>query len=84
MNDTHLNPIKDALSGVIGPLLDNPELFNLELSVAPNSVLIQVVCASHDIGKVVGRGGATFKALYLLGSAISAKHGKRLNLLILE
>jgi len=79
-----MNPLQDALSGVIAPLLDNPENFHLSLVTGANSVLVQIICDGHDNGKVVGRQGNTFKALYLLGSAISAKQGLRLNLLIIE
>ena len=76
--------VKDALSGVIYPLLDNPKALELHLNVGDHSIIVNVICDQPDRAKIIGKGGKTYGALYLLGSNILAIHGLRLNLIIVE
>lgn len=65
-------------------LVDNPEAVRVERRVDEMGVLITLDVAAEDMGKIIGRDGATAKALRTLLRVVGMKNNARVNLKINE
>lgn len=72
------------LRGIIEPLTQDPEKVVIERSVDDMGVLLTLKVGKYDMGRVLGKSGATIKAvrtiLHVFGLGIQA----RINLKLLE
>lgn len=69
---------------VVKALVDNPEQVNVERRVDEMGVLITLDVDAADMGKIIGRDGATAKALRTLLRVVGMKNNARVNLKINE
>lgn len=65
-------------------LVDNPDKVRVERRVDEMGVLITLDIAAEDMGKIIGRDGATAKALRTLLRVVGMKNNARVNLKINE
>lgn len=65
-------------------LVDNPDQVHVERRVDEMGVLITLDVAGEDMGKIIGRDGATAKALRTLLRVVGMKNNARVNLKINE
>ncbi len=75
---------KDFLEYVIKSLVDHPDDVKVERKVDELGVLLTLRVNSLDMGQVVGRQGATAKALRALLRIVGVKNNARVNLKIEE
>lgn len=69
---------------VVKALVDNPDKVKVERKVDEMGVLITLDVASEDMGKIIGRDGATAKAIRTLLRVVGMKNSARVNLKINE
>ena len=69
---------------VVKALVDNPEKVKVDRRVDEMGVLITLDVDLADMGKVIGRDGATAKALRTLLRVVGMKNNARVNLKINE
>jgi uncharacterized protein len=76
--------VKEFVETIIKALVDNPEAVVLKEIEGERTTVYEVRVGPGDMGKVIGKGGQTAKAIRTIIMAISAKKGKRAQLEILE
>jgi predicted RNA-binding protein YlqC (UPF0109 family) len=76
--------VKEFVETIIKALVDNPEAVVLNEIEGERTTVFEVRVGPGDMGKVIGKGGQTAKAIRTILMAISAKKGKRAQLEILE
>jgi predicted RNA-binding protein YlqC (UPF0109 family) len=76
--------MKEFIEYVVRALVDNPDQITLVEVEGTRTTVYELRVGQGDLGKVIGRGGQTAKAMRTLLSAISARQGKRAVLEILE
>ncbi len=69
---------------VVKALVDNPEKVKVERRIDEMGVLITLDVGAEDMGKIIGRDGATAKALRTLLRVVGMKNNARVNLKINE
>jgi uncharacterized protein len=69
---------------VVKELVDNPDKVKVDRRVDEMGVLITLDVDAADMGKIIGRDGATAKALRTLLRVVGMKHNARVNLKINE
>lgn len=69
---------------VVKELVDNPDQVHIERSEDNRGVLLELSVAPEDLGRVIGRHGATAQSLRSLLRALGVKNGARYNLKIVD
>ena len=75
---------RDFVEYVVKQIVTNPDVVKVERKIDEMGVLITLDVAPEDMGMVIGREGATAKALRTLLRVIGAKNNARVNLKINE
>lgn len=75
---------KDFIESVVKMLVNNPKDVKVDRKIDEMGVLISLDVNPEDMGMVIGREGATAKALRTLLRVIGAKNNARVNLKINE
>jgi len=75
---------RDFLTFVIKSIVDHPEDVQVERTIDEMGVLLTLKVHREDMGQVVGRQGATAKAIRSLLRIVGLKNGAHVNLKILE
>jgi uncharacterized protein len=75
---------KDFLEYVVKALVDNPTSVKVDRRVDEMGVLITLDVHPEDMGKIIGRNGATAKAIRTLLRVVGMKNNARVNLKINE
>lgn len=75
---------KDFVEYVVKQIVSNPTAVKVDRKIDEMGVLITLDVASEDMGMVIGREGATAKAIRTLLRVIGAKNNARVNLKINE
>jgi predicted RNA-binding protein YlqC (UPF0109 family) len=65
-------------------LVDDPATVTVKSVESETSVIIELHVSKEDVGKVIGKGGQTAKALRKILSAAATKHKKKSLLQIIE
>ena len=65
-------------------LVDLPDKVNVVAMESQNSIILELKVAPEDVGKVIGKGGQTAKALRKILSAAATKLHKKSLLQIIE
>ena len=77
--------MREAVEIIVKALVSEAEAVEVrEVERDRSTVIIEVVVAQPDIGKVIGRQGRTVRALRSLLHAAGVKHNRRYNLEIVE
>jgi predicted RNA-binding protein YlqC (UPF0109 family) len=58
--------VKELIEYAVKKLVENPEKVTISEVSAEEKTVIQVYVAAHDIGRVIGSDGRTFRALRAL------------------
>lgn len=69
---------------VIKQIVEKPEEVKVTRTVDEMGVLITLEVNKEDMGKIIGKGGQTAKALRILLRIIGSKNNARVNLKIIE
>ncbi|MBI2096991.1 MAG: KH domain-containing protein [Candidatus Sungbacteria bacterium] len=72
------------LEYVVKALVDDPSAVTVERKVDEMGVLLTLHVAQPDMGKLIGRNGATAKAIRTLLRVVGIKNNARVNLKIAE
>jgi predicted RNA-binding protein YlqC (UPF0109 family) len=75
---------QEFLEFVIKSLVDHPEEVKISRQVDELGVLLTLAVNKEDMGKVIGRSGATAKAIRTILRVVGMKHDARVNLKIEE
>lgn len=75
---------KDFLEFVIKSIVDHPDDVKVDRMVDEMGVLLTLKVNPEDMGQIIGRQGATAKAIRTILRVIGAKHNARINLKIEE
>jgi predicted RNA-binding protein YlqC (UPF0109 family) len=71
--------LQNLLLLLVRPIVDEPDRVEVEASESDTRVELELRVAPDDIGKVIGRGGRTIRAIRTVVKAASVKVGKRVN-----
>ena len=75
---------KDFVEYVVKQIVDNPDAVIVERVVDEMGVLITLKVDKEDMGKIIGKGGQTAKAIRVLLRIIGSKNNARVNLKVVE
>ena len=84
MTDTNDLPGLAFLKYVMEALVDDKDSLSIDGKIDEQGVLLTVQVSSKDMGKLIGKGGQTVKALRTLIRIIGGNNNQRVNLKILE
>lgn len=76
--------MKELVRHIAEALVDHPEQVEVNCIEGDSSIIIELKVAPDDIGKVIGKGGQTAKAMRKLLSAAATKLKKKSLLQIIE
>jgi hypothetical protein len=82
--DAAVSEMKNLVQFMAEALVDHPEQVNVNAVEGENSVILELKVAPDDIGKVIGKGGQTAKAMRKILSAAATKLKKKSLLQIVE
>ena len=74
-----MDRLQNLLVLLVRPIVDEPDRVEVEASESATRVDLELRVAPDDIGKVIGRGGRTIRAIRTVVKAASVKVGKRVN-----
>ncbi|AXA35932.1 MAG: UPF0109 protein [Candidatus Sumerlaea sp.] len=76
--------MKELIQYISEALVDRPEEVKVNVVEGENSIILELKVAADDVGKVIGKGGQTAKALRKILSAAATKLRKKALLQIVE
>ncbi len=76
--------LKAFVEQIAKALVDHAENVNVREVVGERTTVFELRVGEGDLGKVIGKGGQTARAIRTLLSAVAAKQGKRAVLEIIE
>ena len=79
-----MSEMKNLVQFMAEALVDHPEQVDVKMVEGENSVILELKVAPDDIGKVIGKGGQTAKAMRKILSAAATKLKKKSLLQIVE
>ena len=74
-----MDKLQNLLVLLVRPIVDEPDRIEVEATESDARVDLELTVAPDDIGKVIGRGGRTIRAIRTVVKAASVKAGKRVN-----
>ena len=74
-----MDRLQNLLVLLVRPIVDEPDSVEVEASESDTRVDLELRVAPDDIGKVIGRGGRTIRAIRTVVKAASVKVGKLVN-----
>ena len=69
---------------IVKSLVGNPDAVSVTRSIDEKGVLLQLTVDPSDLGRVIGRGGATAKSIRTLLRALGVKNDARYNLKVVD
>lgn len=81
---TAVLPEEEFVRHVARALVDEPDAVEVTATEDDRGILLELRVADPDLGKVIGRQGRMARALRLLLTASSAKHGRHVHLDIID
>ena len=79
-----MDRLQNLLVLLVRPIVDEPDRVEVQASESDTRVELELRVAPDDIGKVIGRGGRTIRAIRTVVKAASVKVGKRTNVEVLD
>jgi len=76
--------MKDLIRTMAMSLVDKPEKVNVKEITGEQAMIFELRVSKDDVGKIIGKQGATVKAMRTILSAASAKNKRRSTLEIIE
>lgn len=84
MDDHNTHSDEQFVLFVVKQIVDNPDAVEVERTVDEMGVLITLKVSRDDMGKIIGKGGQTAKAIRVLLRVIGSQNNARVNLKIVE
>jgi predicted RNA-binding protein YlqC (UPF0109 family) len=75
---------KELVEFVAKYLVTQPDVVSVESSDGENGIKIMIRVAHEDVGRIIGKRGATINAIRLLAKAAAVKAGERVDVDIVE
>jgi hypothetical protein len=82
--DADVSEMKNLVQFMAEALVDHPEQVSVNAVEGENSIILELKVAPDDVGKVIGKGGQTAKAMRKILSAAATKLKKKSLLQIVE
>lgn len=79
-----MNPTQEFLDYIVKSLVDHPGDVKINRTVDEMGVLLTLDLHPEDMGKIIGRKGATAKAIRTVLRVVGMKNNERVNLKIVE
>jgi len=76
--------VKDLLEFLARSLVDHPEQVRVEETESSDGVLLRLIVAKEDVGKVIGKQGRIARALRTVVKASAVKDGKQATVEIVD
>lgn len=76
--------MRDLVQYISEALVDKPDEVKVHVVEGENSIILELKVAADDVGKVIGKGGQTAKAMRKILSAAATKLRKKSLLQIVE
>ncbi len=76
--------VLELIAQIAVNLVDHPEAVRIQRTEKHGIEVYQVRVHPEDLGRIIGKGGQTARAIRTLLMAVSARANRRLNLEILE
>ena len=75
---------KELVEFIVKYLVTQPEVVSVESSDSEGGVKVMIKVAHEDVGRIIGKRGATINAIRLLAKAAAVKAGERVDVDIVE
>ena len=75
---------KELVEFIAKHLVTQPDVVSVESSESENGIKIMIRVAHEDVGRIIGKRGATINAIRLLAKAAAVKAGERVDVDIVE
>ncbi len=75
---------KELVEFIVKHLVTQPESVGVEIESGENNNKVLIRVAHEDVGRVIGKRGATINAIRLLAKAAAVKAGERVDVDIVE
>ena len=75
---------KELVEFVAKYLVTQPDVVSVESSESENGIKVLIRVAHEDVGRIIGKRGATINAIRLLAKAAAVKAGERVDVDIVE
>ncbi len=82
--EVEMTNLKEFVETIAKALVDHPEYVDVREVSGERTTVFELRVGEGDLGKVIGKGGQTARAIRTLLSAVAAKQGKRAMLEIIE
>lgn len=76
--------MKEFVAYIVKNLVDSPDNVEINEIVGQHTLIIELLVAKEDIGKIIGKHGKTINAIRTLLMAVASRNGLRVTLEILE
>ena len=76
--------LENLLLLLVRPIVDEPDRVEVAATESDSRVDLELTVAPDDIGRVIGRGGRTIRAIRTVVKAASVKAGKRANVEVVD
>ncbi len=76
--------MRDFIAYIIKNLVDQPSLVEVDEKDQEGLITLLIRVAKEDVGKVVGRGGKTIKAVRMIAATAGARVDRRVRLEVIE
>lgn len=76
--------MRDYIKQILGPLITNTEALEISESEDDKGKLFSVRVSGGDMGRVIGKGGETIKAIRTIIHAAGTKTGERASIKVNE
>ncbi|MDO4787248.1 MAG: KH domain-containing protein [Fretibacterium sp.] len=75
---------KELVEFIAKYLVTQPEVVSVECGEEENGIKVMIRVAHEDVGRIIGKRGATINAIRLLAKAAAVKAGERVDVDIVE
>ena len=75
---------KELVEFIVKYLVTQPDAVSVESGEEENGTKVMIRVAHEDVGRIIGKRGATINAIQLLTKAAAVKTGKKMDVDIIE
>lgn len=75
---------KELVEFIVKYLVTQPDAISVESSEEEGGIKVMIRVAHEDVGRIIGKRGATINAIRLLAKAAAVKAGERVDVDIVE
>lgn len=76
--------MKEFVEYIVKNLVDNPDSVKVECFEGERGIIVEIRVHSEDVGKVVGKRGATINAIRTIAMMICARLGRKVRVELVE